>query len=135
MAIKLDDMIAALKDRVTYTIITEPEDDDPAGHFASGDDAADRKLVDSIRKRVRNGDEWAWCRITVTASFHGIVGEDHLGGCSCEDEADFRTPGGYFDDMQHEALSALASELCARALTFEELGFKITRRRPMQHAR
>jgi hypothetical protein len=79
--------------------------------LASGDDPADRECEDSILERLENGDVWAWAYVEVRASYAGVDGADYLGCCSYEDEADFRRPGGYFDDMREEALEQLALEL------------------------
>lgn len=81
------------------------------GSFATDDAAADAAQVTEIKRRLRNGDTWAWCTVTVSATCHGYSGSDSLGACSYADEQDFRTPGWYFDDMVTEAIAALATEI------------------------
>lgn len=67
---------------VTFEVIVEPEPESPEGMFASGDDAQDAADVKSIQDAVDAGNVEAWCCITVKAEWEGIVGADHLGGCS-----------------------------------------------------
>ena len=87
-----------------------PEQDDPRGYFASGDDAADQEIIDQI-----SDGSLAWFVARVTASKHGLVlGSDYLGGC-CYDspEAFMREKGGYFDDMIANAID-MARDAIAR---------------------
>lgn len=75
--------------------------------MASGDDEQDRAVEDEIIERLNNGDVWAWASVRVAVSHDdipSIEGDDYLGGCCYADEADFREPGGYFDDMVRSAL-------------------------------
>ena len=102
--------------QVSYRISVEDETDvTPEGSFASGDDEADRKLCEDIHRKVARGDAWAWCMVTVTAEVtidgETFTGCDHLGGCSYDSEADFREPGGYFDDMCQQAFDDLTASL------------------------
>lgn len=60
---------------------------------------------------MRAGNEWAWCIAVVRVSYGGIDATDILGACSYKSEADFRQPGGYFDDMIGEAIESLAVQL------------------------
>jgi hypothetical protein len=93
---------------VTFRLTAEPDQQSPRGNaLASGDDEEDRKCEDEILRRIDEGDVWAWCVVKVEAHYHVLVGVDYLGGCSYKDEADFREPGGYFDDMKGEALADL----------------------------
>lgn len=71
------------------------------------DDAHIKPIIDA----VNHGDTWAWCSVKVSATYGGFEGVDYLGGCSYASEKDFRTPGGYFDDMVNEALRDLADKL------------------------
>lgn len=66
--------------------------------------------IEEIQNRLRKGDLWAWCCVKVTAWYAGIEGADFLGGCSYEDETDFKQ-GGYWEDMRIEALGELHVEL------------------------
>jgi hypothetical protein len=90
-------------------IYTQPEEIPVRGNaLASGDDAEDRAIEDSILSRLEAGDEWAWCMVTVRVTLPcGRFAEDHLGCCSYDDERDFRA-GGYFEDMVSNCMEALA---------------------------
>jgi hypothetical protein len=98
-------------DEVSIEIEVEPEDSSVYYHFATDDPERDRAEEVSIDKRARAGDEWAWCCVTVRATWNGIVGEDNLGCCSYEDEEDFKRGGGYYDDMVNNAIDALNMEV------------------------
>ncbi len=75
--------------------------------LASGDDAEDKRVEDEIIERLNNGDVWAWASVKVTARWKGLEGTNYLGGCSYVDEKDFKSPGGYYEDMKAEALADL----------------------------
>jgi len=95
-------MTTETKTKITYEIIAEPEWEPIEGNaIASGDYAYDRKVANKIRGDLESGNVWAWCAVTVRASLPGcpVIGEDYLGCCSYRDEADFRQPGGYYEDM------------------------------------
>jgi hypothetical protein len=78
------------------------------GSFDSDDPVADRLLVLDIQRRRRLGDVWAWADVEVRATHVlGYTGSDYLCGCCYADEADFKRPGGYYDDMVYDALDAL----------------------------
>ena len=53
------------------------------------------------------GNAWAWCVVVVVCRWHDFEGTAVLGGCSYESEDAFRRPGGYFEDLQAEALADL----------------------------
>jgi hypothetical protein len=100
---------------VTYSIHAEQDDQPVRGHFVSDEPELDRELEESILRRLDRGYIWAWASVRVTASItiDGVTfeGHDYLGGCSYKSEADFREPGGYFDDMKVEALADLRRTL------------------------
>lgn len=100
---------------VTYTIEAELEMDDPDGHFASGNEEADRKMVADIRRRANAGDVWAWAFVQVHAEVEidGVKyrGTDSLGACSYESEADFKKCNDYYADMRQNALDDLICTL------------------------
>ena len=97
---------------VCFYVIAEQDHMPVRGNaLASGDDEEDRKYEDEILTRLDSGDVWAWAAVTVEARYHGLVGVDHLGCCSYRDEADFRKPGDYFDDMKREALADLQRQI------------------------
>ena len=103
-------------DRVTYELRIEEEDVPVRGNaMASGDDDLDRKYEDEILDRLDRGDLWAWCQVTVTAKItvedQRFEGWDALGGCSYRNVEEFIQPGGYWEDMRHQALLDLASNL------------------------
>jgi hypothetical protein len=108
---------------VTFSIAIEEDDVEIEGSFASGDDKADKELVESIRRRLRNGDTWAWACVIVTATWKGWTGRDTLGACSYDSEEDFKQPGGYFDDMKATALAELNATIARSA---EEIGELVT---------
>jgi hypothetical protein len=89
-------------------IYTQPEEIPVRGNaLASGDDAMDRECEDSILSRLKAGDEWAWCSVTVRVTLPcGRFAEDHLVCCSYDDERDFRA-GGCFEDMVSNCMEAL----------------------------
>lgn len=103
--------------QVDYTIECLPEDEGPEGHFATGDDEQDRLICEDIRAQLNRGNEWAWCVVKVTASVEldgeRFTGEDYLGACSYDSEADFIGDGntGYFPDMKASALADLEKTL------------------------
>ena len=108
-----------LENEVTFTLTAEQCDLPVRGNaMASGDDEQDAMVENAILYRLECGDVWAWAQVTVTATWIDAggtthTGVDYLGGCCYKDEADFRTPGGYFDDMKHEALRDLNDKLRA----------------------
>ncbi len=77
-----------------------PEDCDPEGQFASGDDELDKEVV----RRIRNGD-YKWFTAKVTASRDGIeLGASYLGCCCYDTEVDLIAERDYFEDMRAEAV-------------------------------
>lgn len=90
-----------------FRLLCEPEHCAIEGNASAIDAETDAGIVAGIRSQLDAGNEWAWCFVTVEARhplLGGIVGRDSLGCCSYRSEADFREPGGYFDDMKSEAL-------------------------------
>lgn len=93
---------------VEFSMIVEYEDDIPIkGNASAIDPETDAKNEAWIRHELKAGNEWAWCRVTITASWQGLHGTDSLGGCSYRNEADFTQEGGYYTDMRKAALSDL----------------------------
>lgn len=100
----------AYPEGVTFTITVEQDDTPVRGNaMASGDDAADRECEDEIIRRLDQGDVWAWALVTVTCHYQDFTGRDTLGGCSYEDENDFKNDGGegYWAGMQRQAYEDL----------------------------
>lgn len=111
------------RDDVTFTLSVEFEDDVPVrGSFASGDDAADEQLVQEILARLDRGEVWAWACVTVQATWEGISAGASLGACSYANEKDFKTEGGYYEDMCGEALDDLNATLAAMHQKLSKLG-------------
>lgn len=99
-------------DEVIFTLAAEQDDIPIRGNaIVSGDDDFDERVARDIEAQLEEGNVWAWASVKVTASWAGFTGTDYLGGCSYKDEADFRQPGGYFEDMLTEAVKALVSEI------------------------
>ena len=97
---------------VTWTLRPEPEDCSVRGNaLASGDDEQDKACEDNIIRELDNGNEWAWCCAVLTGRYKGLKAVETLGCCSYASEADFRQPGGYFDDMQASVLADLQAQL------------------------
>lgn len=94
----------------TIEIFCLPEHEGPEGSFAMGDDAEDAKICAEIRERMEWND-WAWCVVRVVATFAGQSGDDYLGGCSYDSEADFCAAGGYYPQMVESALDDLMFRL------------------------
>lgn len=94
----------------TISLECLPEDISVRGQCASGDDAQDREMEDSIAADYNAGNEWAWCCAKVTAEYAGQTGTAYLGCCSYESERAFRADP-YFADLCSEALTELADEL------------------------
>lgn len=73
-----------------------PEDDDPSGYFASGDDEWDREQCQAI---YDGNVEWFCAK--VTASKAGIeLASDYLGACAYKRLADFIDVDCYYGDMR-----------------------------------
>jgi hypothetical protein len=100
---------------LTYDLDVEPDDLDIRGNASAIDDETDRETEDAIFARLENGDVWAWAVVTVRATLtiddETFTGRAVLGGCSYADEADFCQPGGYYDDLQAEALDDLTANV------------------------
>jgi len=99
------------EDEVTFTLECLPEDMPFEGNCSAIDEETDRAQEKWIRDQLRADNEWAWCCMKVTAKWEGYEGVDYLGCCSYESAADFKQPGGYYDDMKSQALEALNLEL------------------------
>ena len=102
------DLIEALMRDVEFDVECMPEDVQIEGNaLASGDDDADRECEQDIMEQLASGNQWAWCTVRVVATLGEFSGDAYLGCCSYASEADFKAPGGYFDDMKSEALDDL----------------------------
>ncbi len=92
------------REEVTFTLSIE-EEDHPMD-FESDDPEKDEENKQELRERLDRGDIWAWCTVTVEARWKDIAGGTNLGGCSYEDEEDFRKDQ-YFEQLQEDALENL----------------------------
>lgn len=130
-------MIRALSaNEVTFTISVEQDDIPVRGNaMASGDDAADRACEDEILRRLDQGDVWAWGFVRVTAKWDVFEASETLGGCCYANEQDFRD-GGYFEDLQKEALASLNAQLQehhAKLQKLEPLAFQLLEEMSASH--
>lgn len=108
------DFPSALLNRnaVKFSISIEPENDaDYNKHF---DDFENVKWID---KELASGNDWAWCRVKVTARLeeYDIEEYNYLGSCSYKDEEDFKK-GGYYESMADDAF-LLLNEKVSQILT------------------
>jgi len=108
-------------DEVEFSLECHPEDIPIEGNASAIDEETDAETEGWIRDQLEAGNEWAWCRVRVVARWDGFEGDDWLGGCSYRSEADFRQPGGYFDDMKAIALDQLNQVIAQTANTLEQL--------------
>lgn len=96
--------------KIEYTLECEPEIEPIRGHYASGEDEADRKLEDEIIERASQGDVWAWCSVRVKATApNGAVGYSAWLGCCSYKDADDYSRCDYYRDQCDEAADALNS--------------------------
>ena len=108
---------------IEYKLQIEPEDFPVRGNLVCSDnDALDTLQEDEVIERIEAGDDWAWCCVHITAQIPGIglTGDAYLGGCTYENESQFRE-SAYFEDMKDEALSDLLTQLKAASLACTEL--------------
>ena len=104
---------------IVITVTPLPEHCPVRGNaLASGDAALDREAEDAILARLDRDDLWGWCAVRVRATWtapsgRAWHGDAYLGCCSYNDEADWREPGGYHEQMTIEATEALYEALRA----------------------
>lgn len=67
-------------DEVTFTVETKPEITSFEGFMDSGDPEMDKEYEAEIARELENGNEAAWCIITVTAKWEGFSAAVHLAG-------------------------------------------------------
>ena len=113
-----------IRDKVTFSLSMAQDDTPLEGNVTAIDDETDAENERIIRERLQSGDDWAWCVVTVTATLGPWSGRDVLCGCSYLNEKDFRA-GGYYDDMQEEAIARLASNLIETVGALEALGIEV----------
>jgi hypothetical protein len=55
---------------------------------------------------VNRGNEWAWCKVTIVASWKGLEGRDYLGCCNYNSKNDFMA-SNYYREMINNAIVEL----------------------------
>jgi hypothetical protein len=96
---------------IEFIVEVLPEEAPVRGNaMASGDDDFDRKVEDEIFASLMHGNEWAWCKVEVTACVDGIEGTDYLGCCNYDSEEDFRK-GSEWEQMKEQAAWELRGKL------------------------
>lgn len=99
-----------LKKNASIDIAIEPEMISIVGNASAIDEVTDKATEKHIQDELDSGNTWAWCSVQVSAKYAGIEASDYLGGCSYQDEADFKA-GGYYADMVDQACYVLAGKL------------------------
>ena len=103
---------------INYRISIESECAPIAGNaLDSGDPETDRKYEKSLLRAVRNGRQWSWCQVTVTAELLDgfdvvLSASTYLGCCSYGSEHDFRNCD-YYADMKTEVLEELEAKVAS----------------------
>lgn len=98
-----------LRELVTYRVRIEPESYcDFVGNCSAIDEETDSETEAWIRREIESGNDAAWCMVTVEAMALGVIGFDHLGGCSYESE-----------QMIHDQLVPEMKEEAFRGLVFQ----------------
>ena len=92
---------------VEFRIRCDPEDLPYVGFCSRVNAVIDRQAEKWIHNQLKRGNEWAWCFVTVMATWQGFVGHSCLGGCSYRSEEEFCRPGGYFPELKKDALTDL----------------------------
>jgi hypothetical protein len=106
---------------VEFRLECLPEDASIKGNCSAISPEEDSKAEKWIEDQLESGNEWAWCTIRVSAHWNEFEGDDYLGCCSYRSEADFKQPGGYYDDMKAEALAELNRKVSDAAEQLELL--------------
>lgn len=74
-------MKSLTRDMVKFSVSYEPEDlPVRKNYISSGDQEFDRKCEDRIIELLDDGHDWAWCRVTVKASWKSFSVTESLGG-------------------------------------------------------
>ena len=110
---------------VEFRIRCQPEEIPFVGNCCCIDDATDQRTEEWIRDQLERGNDWAWCQVTVTASWNGLEGHAYLGGCSYRSHEEFCLEGGYYLDLKAEALADLNSEIERLRTLITELELEI----------
>jgi hypothetical protein len=91
---------------IEYKVVKEPESVSFVSEFKDQPDT-----VDWIRRQLEvEGNDWAWCVITIEARYGEFVGRASLGCCSYRNLNDFLMCD-YYKDMKTEAADALVKAM------------------------
>ncbi|GAG47138.1 unnamed protein product [marine sediment metagenome] len=74
-------------------------------------DEMGEKYCAMIRKRLDQGDVWAWAAVTVTATVGEFTESMTLHGCCYKDEKDFMQPNWYYDDMANDCVNKINAKI------------------------
>ena len=107
------------KSEVRFLLLAEEEIEGPDRDF-------DPECLETIRKRIEEGDVWAWCTAIVKAVWtntrHEVfTGEATLGACSYDSAEDFKKDSGQYESLCDEALADLQEHLNGYAESLESL--------------
>jgi hypothetical protein len=92
-----------IEEKITYSIIVEEEFLPVEGNaINSGDSDLDKLIEDKIKERLKKGDIWAWCVVSVFASYGVYQASDIAEKMSFENEKEF-CESWYFEDMKAAA--------------------------------
>lgn len=93
-----------LKKTSTITLKHEPETDVDWRKEMEGSPESLRW----IESELSMGNTWAWCSVTVIVAFQTFEEREYIGGCSYQNEQEFKAPGGYYDDLVEECIDKIA---------------------------
>jgi hypothetical protein len=77
---------------------------------ATGDDNEDYRIASQIKRDLADGNDWAWCEVTVSAEYKGLTAEESLGCCSYDSEQGFKN-SDYYDQMVRECLESIQGQI------------------------
>jgi hypothetical protein len=110
---------------ITFTIEAEFESDIRPEDAFEDENGKDQELIQGIYARLAVGDTWAWASVEVTAEIefegHKFYGTDYLGGCSYENEEDFKRCD-YYADLKKNAYDQLLKNLEAKRIEGNRAG-------------
>lgn len=103
-------LVIKVVQRGPITITTTAEQDNTpvrGNYICSDDEAFDRKAEDDVIEQLNGGNELAWCAVSVEAQIGQFKQAEHLGGCSYEHVEKAADLGGYYTQMEAEAIAGL----------------------------
>jgi ribosomal protein L37AE/L43A len=111
------DVLPTMED-CEFEIVCEPEGMQPEGNASAIDEETDKQVLQEIYDQLESGNQWAWCSVHVICKWtdedgQEYKGDDYLGGCSYKSEADFKQPGGYYDDMKQVSYDNMVQNMPA----------------------